>query len=146
MIFSESEPAVAFGYGKARGRFEKDSSPPGNQHILQGDSSSSIDSAPQRLSVLGALSPADGGTGGSGFSFDHTGIKLKKPLSYENYPLNRYGVFPSYRVTIVDVRDQIEEKISLNLLKRKHSLHWNSTLNKVLFRVIQYRVSIICHK
>ena len=50
MIFPESEPAVAFGYGEARGRFEKDSRPPDNQHILLCNSSPSIDSSPlQRL-------------------------------------------------------------------------------------------------
>ena len=45
MIFSESEPAVAFGYGEASGRFEKDSSPAGNQRILQVRSSSSASGA-----------------------------------------------------------------------------------------------------
>jgi len=35
----------------------------------------------RKLSVLGALSPA-GGTGGSNFSFDHTGDYLKRPFSY----------------------------------------------------------------
>jgi len=81
MIFSESEPAAAFGYGEASGRFEKDSSPSGNQHILPSNSSPSIDSAPlseadrlfsfadlrigkRKLSVLCALSEA----GGSSFS------------------------------------------------------------------------------
>ena len=33
-------------FAPTRGRFEKDSSPPGNQHILPGNSSPSIDSAP----------------------------------------------------------------------------------------------------
>ena len=46
MIFPESEPAVAFGYGEARGRFGKDSSPPGKQRILSGHSASSIGGAP----------------------------------------------------------------------------------------------------
>jgi len=45
MIFSESEPAVAFGYGEASGRFGKDSSPPGKQRILLGHPSSSIGGA-----------------------------------------------------------------------------------------------------
>jgi len=82
MIFSESEPAVAFGYGRASGRFGKDSSPPGNQRILSDHSSSSIGGAPfseadrlfsfadlrigkRKLSVLGALSEApQSGTSG----------------------------------------------------------------------------------
>ena len=81
IIFSESEPAVTFGYGVASGRFEKDSSPAGNQRILQVRSSSSAFGAPlseadrlfsladlcigkRKLSVLGALSEA----GGSSFS------------------------------------------------------------------------------
>ena len=55
MIFFESEPAVAFGYGEASGRFEKDSSPPGNQHILPGNSSPSIDSAPSATCRVVAL-------------------------------------------------------------------------------------------
>jgi len=42
MIVSELEPAVAFGYGEASGRFGKDSSPPGKQCILSGHLSSSI--------------------------------------------------------------------------------------------------------
>ena len=46
MIFPESEPVVAFSYAEARERFEKDFSPPGNQHIFPGNSPPSIDSAP----------------------------------------------------------------------------------------------------
>ncbi len=46
MIFSEPEPAVAFGYGEASGRFGKDSSPPGNQRILPGRPPPSIGGAP----------------------------------------------------------------------------------------------------
>ena len=46
MIVSELEPAVAFGYGEASGRFGKDSSPPGKQCILSGHPSSSIGGAP----------------------------------------------------------------------------------------------------
>jgi len=108
MIFSESEPAVAFGYGKARGRFEKDSNPPDNQHILPGNSSPIIDSAPsatcrviarrakpeadrlfsladlrigkRKLTVLGALSEA----GGSSLSLV-TLATSSKNISHKGY-------------------------------------------------------------
>jgi len=59
LFFFESEPAVAFGYGEASGRFEKDSSPPGNQCILSGPPSATCRVVARR---------AKPERGGSGFS------------------------------------------------------------------------------